>query len=49
MILSCLIFDVINNKRPFDLVLNRKLLAKYKTRNPENRMGSLERNPRPPS
>jgi hypothetical protein len=40
---------VINNKRPFDLVLYRKLLTKYKTRNPEKMMDSLENDPLLPS
>ena len=41
-ILSCLIFDVMQNKRPFNLDVYRKLLKKYKTRNPEKLMDLLE-------
>jgi hypothetical protein len=48
-ILICLIFDVINYQKPFDLDTYRKLLKKYKTRNPEKLMDSLENDPLLPS
>jgi hypothetical protein len=48
-ILICLIFDVINYQKPFDLDTYRKLLKKYKTRNPEKLMDSLETDPLLPS
>jgi hypothetical protein len=44
-ILICLIFDVMKYKRPFDLEAYRKLLKKYKTRDPEKLMNSLENDP----
>ena len=44
-ILSCLIFDVMQNKRPFNLDVYRTLLKKYKTRNPEKLMDLLEKDP----
>jgi hypothetical protein len=44
-ILSCLMFDVMKHKRPFNLELYRKLLKKYKTRNPEKFMELLEKDP----
>ncbi len=44
-ILVCLIFDVMKYKSPFDLETYRKLLKKYKTRNPEKLMDSLENDP----
>ncbi|CAB1061378.1 hypothetical protein D1BOALGB6SA_6151 [Olavius sp. associated proteobacterium Delta 1] len=44
-ILICLIFDVMKYKRPFNLELYRKLLKKYKTRNPEKFMELLEKDP----
>ena len=44
-ILICLIFDVIEYKRPFDLETYRHLLKKYKTRNPEKLMDLLENDP----
>jgi hypothetical protein len=44
-ILICLIFDVMKYKRPFDVETYRKLLKKYKTRNPEKLMDSLENDP----
>jgi hypothetical protein len=44
-ILICLIFDVMKYKRPFDLETYKKLLKKYKTRNPEKLMDSLENDP----
>ncbi len=44
-ILSCLIFDVMQNKRPFNLDVYQKLLKKYKTRNPEKMIELLEKDP----
>jgi hypothetical protein len=44
-ILICLIFDVMEHKRPFDLETYRHLLKKYKTRNPEKLMDLLENDP----
>ena len=44
-ILSCLIFDVMKHKQPFNLELYRKLLKKYKSRNPEKFMELLENDP----
>jgi len=44
-ILSCLIFDVMKHKRPFNSELYRKLLKKYKSRNPEKFMELLENDP----
>ena len=44
-ILTCLIFDVMTKKNPFNLGLYRKLLKKYKTRNPEKFMELLEKDP----
>ena len=44
-ILIYLIFDVIEDEQPFDLETYRKLLKKYKTRNPEKLMDSLESDP----
>ena len=44
-ILSCLIFDVMKHKRPFNLELYRKLLKKYKSRNPEKFMDLLDNDP----
>ena len=44
-ILSCLIFDVMKHKRSFNSELYRKLLKKYKTRNPEKFMELLEKDP----
>jgi len=44
-ILSCLIFDVLQNKKPFDSDLYRKLLKKYKSRNPEKLMDLLDNDP----
>jgi len=44
-ILSCLIFDVLQNQKPFDSDLYRKLLKKYKTRNPDKLMELLENDP----
>ena len=45
LILSCLIFDVVKRKRPFNLKLYRKLLKKYKSRDPEKLMELLENDP----
>ena len=44
-VLSCLIFEVLKYKRPFNSELYRKLLRKYKTRNPEKLMDLLENDP----
>ena len=44
-ILICLISDVLENKKPFNLELYCKLLKKYKTRNPEKFMEQLEKDP----
>jgi hypothetical protein len=44
-VISCMIFDVMKYKRPFNLDVYRKLLKKYKTRNPEKLMDSLEKDP----
>lgn len=44
-ILICLIYDVLKYKRPFNLDLYRKLLKKYKTRDPEKLMDQLENDP----
>jgi hypothetical protein len=41
----CMIFEVLKYKRPFDNDIYRKLLKKYKTRNPEKLMDSLENDP----
>jgi len=43
--ISCMIFDVLKYKRPFNLDVYRKLLKKYKTRNPEKLMDLLENDP----
>jgi hypothetical protein len=43
--LSCLIFDMMQNKSPFNSELYRKLLKKYKTRNPQILMELLENDP----
>jgi hypothetical protein len=40
-----LIFDVIEDEKPFDLETYRKLLKKYKSRNPEKLMDLLENSP----
>ena len=45
LILSCLIFDMMKYKKPFDLEIYRKLLKKYKTRNPDKFMDLLENDP----
>jgi len=44
-ILSCLIFDVMTHKRPFNSELYRKLLKKYKSRKPEKFIELLENDP----
>jgi hypothetical protein len=44
-VLICLIFDVMKYKKPFNLELYRKLLKKYKSRNPEKLMDLLENDP----
>jgi hypothetical protein len=44
-IVSCMIFDVMKHKRPFNSELYRKLLKKYKTRNPEKLMDLLDKEP----
>ena len=44
-ILSCLIFDVMKYKRSFNTEVYRKLLKKYKTRNPAKLMDLLENDP----
>jgi len=44
-ILIYLIFDVMQQKRPFDLVTYQKLLKKYKTRNPQKFSNLLENEP----
>jgi len=44
-VLSCLIYDVLKYRRPFNSELYRKLLKKYKTRNPQKLMDLLEHDP----
>ena len=44
-VLICLIFDVMKYNKPFNSELYRKLLKKYKTRNPEKLMDLLENDP----
>ena len=44
-LISCMIFDVMKYKRPFNLDVYCKLLKKYKTRNPEKMMDLLEKDP----
>ena len=44
-VLICLIFDVMKYTKPFNLELYRKLLKKYKSRNPEKLMDLLENDP----
>ena len=44
-ILTCLIFEMSEHQRPFDLETYRKLLGKYKSRNPEKLMDLLENEP----
>ena len=44
-ILTCLIFEMSEHQKPFDLETYRKLLGKYKSRNPEKLMDLLENEP----
>lgn len=44
-ILTCLIFEILEHQKPFDLETYRKLLSKYKSRNPEKMMDLLEDEP----
>ncbi len=44
-ILTCLIFEMTENHKPFDLEIYRQLLDKYKSRNPEKLMDWLENEP----
>jgi hypothetical protein len=44
-ILGYFIFDVLENQQPFDLETYRKLLAKYKSREPKKLMEQLEDEP----
>ena len=44
-ILTCLIFEMTENQKPFDLELYRQLLSKYKSRDPENLIDMLENEP----
>jgi hypothetical protein len=44
-ILVYLIYDVMENQRPFDLLTYQKLLKKYKTRNPAKFTNLLEKEP----
>ena len=44
-ILTCLIFEMSEHQKPFDLETYRKLLNKYKSRNPEKLMDLLENEP----
>ena len=44
-ILTCLIFEILEQQKPFDLETYRKLLSKYKSRNPEKLMDLLEDEP----
>ena len=44
-IVSCMIYDIMKYQRPFDPELFRKLLKKYKSRNPEKLMDLLEKDP----
>jgi hypothetical protein len=44
-ILTCLMFDMMTYQRSFDKELYRKLLKKYKVRNPEKLMDLLENDP----
>jgi len=43
--ISCMIFEIMKYNRPFNLDVYRKLLKKYKTRNPEKLMDLLEKDP----
>jgi len=44
-ILTCLIYDMTENRKPFDLSTYRKLLEKYKSRDPQKLMELLESEP----
>jgi len=44
-ILTCLIFEMLEHQKPFDLATYRQLLNKYKSRNPEKLMDLLENEP----
>lgn len=44
-ILSCMLFEVMKYQKPFDPETYRKLLKKYKSRNPEKLMDLLENEP----
>lgn len=44
-IVSCMIFDMLKNKKPYNSELYRKLLKKYKSRNPEKLMDLMEKDP----
>jgi len=44
-ILTCLIYDILEHQKPFDLETYRKLLGKYKSRNPEKLLDFLENEP----
>ena len=44
-ILTCLIFEILEHQKPLDLETYRKLLSKYKSRNPEKLMDLLENEP----
>jgi hypothetical protein len=44
-ILTCLIFEILEHQKPFDLETYRKLLLKYKSRNPEKLLDLLENEP----
>jgi hypothetical protein len=44
-VLTCLIFEILEHQKPFDLETYRKLLSKYKSRNPEKLMDLLEDEP----
>jgi len=43
--ISCMIYDILKHNRPFNLDVYRKLLKKYKTRNPEKLMDLLDKEP----
>ena len=44
-ILICIIFDVLKYKKPYDSDTYRRLLKKYKSRNPEKLLDLLEKEP----
>jgi hypothetical protein len=44
-ILTCLIFEMSEHQKPFDLDTYRKLLAKHKSSDPEKLMDLLEKEP----